>query len=94
MPTFDVKFSELQAKLTAGLAMLVAEFPEAAARMREVIDTAVADAEVEATVQADEARANAIATLITGAGQMLAAVAPDPPVEPLADPPADPEVQP
>lgn len=87
MPTFDMKFSELQAKITSVLAMLIAEFPDAAIRAREVIDTAVADAEVEATVQADEARANAIATLITGAGQMLAAVAPDPP----ADPPADPE---
>lgn len=82
MPTFDIKFSELQAKITAVIDMLIQEFPEAAIRAREVIDTAVADAEVEATVQADEARANAIATLITGAGQMLATVAPaDPPAE-------------
>lgn len=81
-PTFDVKFSELQAKLSAGLAMLVAEFPAAAVRMREVIDGAQAEAVVNAEVQADEARANAIATLITGAGQMLAAVAPAPEPQP------------
>lgn len=74
MPTFDIKFSELQAKITAVLAMLIAEFPDAAIRAREVIDTAVADAEVEAGVQADEARANAIGQLISGAGQMLAVV--------------------
>lgn len=86
MPTFDIKFSELQAKITAVLAMLIAEFPDAAVRAREVIDTAVADAEVEATVQADEARANAIGQLITGAGQMLAAVAPTPEPEPEETP--------
>lgn len=82
MPTFDIKFAELQAKITAVIDMLIQEFPDAAIRAREVIDTAVADAEVEATVQADEARANAIGQLITGAGQMLAAVAPVEPVEP------------
>lgn len=76
MPTFDSKFTELQAKITAVIAMLVNEFPDAAVRAKQVIDTAVADAEVEATVQADEARANAISQLISGAGQMLAAVAP------------------
>ena len=91
MSTFDSKFSELQAKMTAVITMLIEEFPAAAVRAREVIDTAVADAEVQATVQADEARANAIAQLITGAGQMLSTVVPpdtetepepgDPPVE-------------
>lgn len=81
MPTFDNKFAELQAKITAVLAMLVTEFPEAAVRAREVIGTAVAEAEVEATVQADEARANAISQLISGAGQMLATVG----VETVAD---------
>lgn len=32
-PTFDISFSELQAKMTAGLRMLVDEFPDAAVRM-------------------------------------------------------------
>lgn len=88
MPSFDEKFAELQAKIGAVIAMLVAEYPEAAVRAREVIDGAVAEAVVNAEVQADEARANAIAALITGAGQMLAAGTPPPEPEP------EPEVQP
>lgn len=77
MSSFDAKFGELQAKISGVIAMLVDEFPEAAVRAREVIEGAVAQAEVDATVQADEARANAIAALITGAGQVLAQVAVD-----------------
>ena len=80
MSSFDAKFNELQTKIGGVIAMLVAEFPEAAVRAREVIEGAVEQAEVEATVQADEARANAIAALITGAGQVLAQVAPEPEV--------------
>lgn len=72
MSSFDAKFTELQAKIGGVIAMLVSEFPEAAVRAREVIDGAVAEAEVEATVQADEARANAISALISQAGQVLA----------------------
>ncbi len=73
-PTFDVKFAELQAKIVAVIDMLVAEFPPAAVRAREVINGAVAQAVVNAEVHADEARANAIGQLITAAGQMLATV--------------------
>ena len=73
-PTFDLKFAELQAKIVAMLDMLIAEYPEAAVRAKQIIDTAVDTAAVQAEFQADEARANAIASLITGAGQMLAAV--------------------
>lgn len=73
-PTFDVKFAELQAKITQVIAMLAEEFPAAAVRAREIIATAVDTAEVQAEWQADEARANAVAALITGAGQMLATV--------------------
>ena len=76
MSSFDAKFNELQTKVSGVIEMLVAEFPEAAVRAREVIDGAVDQAEVEATVQADEARANAIASLITQAGQVLEQVAP------------------
>jgi len=54
--------------------MLIAEYPEAAVRAKQIIDTAVDTAAVQAEFQADEARANALAALITGAGQMLAAV--------------------
>lgn len=73
-PTFDVKFAELQAKIVAVLDMLIAEYPAAAVRAREIIATAVDTAEVQAQFAADEARANALAQLITGAGQLLAAV--------------------
>lgn len=73
-PTFDIKFTELQAKIVAVLDMLKTEYPEAAVRAKQIIDTAVDTAAVQAEFQADEARANALAALITGAGQMLAAV--------------------
>jgi hypothetical protein len=73
-PTFDVKFAELQAKIVAVLDMLIAEYPAAAVRAREIIATAADTAEVQAQFAADEARANALAQLITGAGQLLAAV--------------------
>ena len=86
MSSFDAKFSELQAKISGVIAMLVNEYPEAAVRAREVIEGAVAEAEVDSTVQADEARANAIAALITGAGQVLAQVAP---VEAVVELPVD-----
>lgn len=89
MSSFDAKFNELQTKIGGVIAMLVEEFPEAAVRAREVIEGAVEQAEVEGAVQADEARANAIATLITQAGQVLAQVAPEPVVEePVEEPPA------
>lgn len=74
-PTFDIKFAELQAKIVAVLEMLKTEYPAAAVRAREIIDQAVDLAAVQAEFQADEARANALASLITGAGQLLAAVA-------------------
>lgn len=77
MSSFDQKFAELQVKITAVLEMLIAEFPDAAIRAKEVIDTAVAESVGQAEVQADEARGNAIAQLITGAGAMLADIVPN-----------------
>ncbi len=73
-PTFDKKFAELAAKIEQVIAMLVAEYPAAAVRAREIIAQAVDTAEVQAQFAADEARANALAQLISGAGQMLATV--------------------
>lgn len=73
-PTFDLKFAELSAKIQQVIAMLIAEYPEAAVKAREIIAQAVDVAAVQAEWQADEARANALAQLISGAGQMLAAV--------------------
>lgn len=73
-PTFDHKFAELSAKIEQVIAMLVAEYPAAAVSAREIIAQAVDTAEVQAEFAADEARANALAQLISGAGQMLATV--------------------
>ena len=73
-PTFDVKFAELSAKVQGVLAMLISEYPEAAIRAREIIETAVDTAAVQAEFQNDEARSNVISALISGAGQMLATV--------------------
>ena len=83
MSSFDAKFNELQAQHIGGMEMLVAEFPEAAMRALAVIAGAEDQAEVEATVQADEARANAIAGLITQANQVLEQVVPEFEVLPL-----------
>jgi len=72
MTNFDSKFLELQTKVAAVINMLITEYPDAAAKARAIInDYATYQAEQE-TIQADTARANAIAALITGAGQMLA----------------------
>lgn len=88
MSSFDPKFYELQTKISAVLQMLINEFPAAAVRAREIIAEAVDIAAIQAEYQADEARANAVAALITGAGQMLAAV------EAPADPEPEPEPEP
>ena len=74
MSSFDPKFYELQTKISAVLQMLINEFPAAAVRAREIIAEAVDIAAVQAEYQADEARGNAVAALITSAGQMLATV--------------------
>jgi hypothetical protein len=86
--TFDVRFAELQAKIQAVLQMLINEYPAAAVRAREIIAEAVDIAAVQAEYQADEARANAVAALITGAGQMLATV--EAPAEPEPEPEPEP----
>ncbi len=80
MAQFDSKFNELQVKITAVLEMLVADHPEAAAKAKRII-LDYEDYRVEQeTIQADEARGNALAALITGAGQILADI-------PVADEP-------
>lgn len=73
-PTFDKKFMELAVKIEQVITMLVNEFPAAAVRAGEIIAQAVDTAAVQAEWQADEARANAVAQLISGAGQLLATV--------------------
>lgn len=87
MTNFDSKFLELQTKVAAVLQMLITEHPEAAAKAKAIINDYAAYQAEQETIQADTARANAIAALITEAGQMLADVpdytAPEP--EPEAE---------
>lgn len=82
---FDSKFLELQTKVAAVLQMLIAEYPDAAAKAKLIINDYAAYQAEQETIQADTARANAIAALITEAGQMLATV-PDLPIEPEGEP--------
>jgi hypothetical protein len=84
MSSFDPKFYELQTKVSAVLQMLINEYPAAAVRAREIIAEAVDIAAIQVEYQADEARANAVAAMITGAGQMLATV--EVPAEPEPEP--------
>lgn len=86
MVNFDSKFYELQVKITSVLQMLIAEFPDAALRAKEIIADAPNLAEVQETIQADTARANAVAALITGAGQLLGTVEAPPEPDPEPDP--------
>lgn len=74
MTNFDSKFLELQTKVAAVLQMLIAEYPEAAVKAKLIINDYQSYQAEQETIQADTARANAIAALITEAGQMLAAV--------------------
>lgn len=87
MTNFDSKFLELQTKVAAVLQMLITEYPDAAAKAKAIINDYQSYQVEQETIQADTARANAIAALITGAGQMLADVpdytAPEP--EPEAE---------
>lgn len=79
---FDSKFLELQTKVAAVLQMLITEYPDAAAKAKAIINDYQSYQVEQETIQADTARANAVAALITGAGQMLADipdyVAPEP----------------
>lgn len=99
MSRFDEVFAELQGKINAAIAVIAAN-PELAVQVREAIDAAEA-AEVLAEQQAqDDARANALQTVISDVGAVLREVAPlpsdtPPPVEepsveetPIEEPPA------
>jgi len=71
MAQFDQVFSELQAKMAAAMAV-IAQDPDMAQAVREAIDGAEAAAvEVEAQAQ-DDARANALASMIVAVRGVLA----------------------
>ena len=90
MARFDDVFAELQAKISATIAVIVAD-PELAARVREAMDAAEAAeaAEViEEENRQDDARANALSSVISQVGAVLREVVPlstdNPPEEPPA----------
>lgn len=90
MARLDDVFAELQAKISATIAVIVAD-PELAARVREAMDAAEAAeaAEViEEENRQDDARANALSSVISQVGAVLREVVPlstdNPPEEPPA----------
>lgn len=87
MAQFDAKFVEFQVKVTAVLEMLKAKYPDAAAEAKYIImnyEDYVVEQEMART---DEAHGNAMAGLITQAGQLLSDV-PDLVFEPTPKPEA------
>lgn len=88
MARFDDVFSELQAKIGATIAIIAAD-PELAQRVRAAIDAAEAEAVVQEQAAQDDARANALQTVISDVGAVLREVAPldtdTPPAEPVVE---------
>ena len=74
MARFDEVYADLDAKMQAAMTVLVNDFPEAAVAVRNALLGAQAQAVVEAENRADDARANALATMVSGVAETLAAV--------------------
>lgn len=82
MARFDEVFAELQAKMASAIAV-IAQYPEVAAEVKAAIDAAQNEAEIVEAQAQDDARANALATVITDIRAVLAEVpAPETPVVP------------
>ena len=82
MARFDEVFAELQAKMASAIAV-IAQYPEVAAEVKAAIDAAQTEAEIVEAQAQDDARANALATVITDVRAVLAEVpAPETPVVP------------
>lgn len=76
---FDQVFAELQSKMAAAIAV-IAQYPEVAAEVRAAIEEAQTEAEIAEGLAQDEARANALATVITEVRGALAAAVVEEPV--------------
>lgn len=74
MAQFDEVFADLQAKISAVLAV-IAQYPEVAAEVRAAIDTAQAAAAAAEERMADDARANSLQLMINQARDALAQAA-------------------
>lgn len=76
MAKFDEVFADLQAKMNAAMEIIV-QHPEVAAQVRQAIEGAQTAAEIAEGQAQDEARANALNTVLLGVRETLAQVAPD-----------------
>lgn len=73
MSGFDSVLAELQAKMAAGVAVVM-KYPEVAAEFKAAIDGYQAVAVDQETVQADEARVNALRQVISGTAAVLQSI--------------------
>lgn len=73
MARFDEVFAELQAKMASAIAV-IAQYPEVAAEVRAAIEAADTEAEIVEQQAQDDARANALSTVIVDVRGALAAV--------------------
>jgi hypothetical protein len=91
MAKFDEVFADLQAKMNAAMAV-IAQDPVMAAQVRAAIDGAQTAAEIEEAAAQDDARANALNTMVVNVRGILAeAVGEEVPVEepPVEEPPVE-----
>jgi hypothetical protein len=75
MANFDQVFAELQAKMAAAI-QVIAQYPDIAAEVRAAIDGAQTAAEIVEGQAQDDARANALKTVIADAGITLSETLP------------------
>lgn len=89
MAQFDQVFAELQAKMAAAI-QVIAQDPVMAQQVREAIDNAQTEAEIAEQKAQDDARANALRSVIVDVrGALAQAVGETPPVEPVEEPPVE-----
>jgi uncharacterized protein (DUF885 family) len=70
MAKFDEVFAELQAKMGAAITV-IAQYPEVAAEVRAAIEAAQTEAEIAEAAAQDDARANALNTVIVEVRESL-----------------------
>lgn len=91
MAKFDQVFADLQAKMAAAMAV-IAQDPAMAAQVRAAIDGAQAAAEIEEAAAQDDARANALSSMIVGVRGILAEAVGAEVVEEVEEPEPEPEL--
>jgi len=89
---FDEVFADLQAKMNAAMGV-ISQYPDVALEVRQAIEVAKTAAQIAEDAAQDDARANALNTVILGVRQTLAEVAPlpaDAELKPADTEPTDP----